>query len=398
MNKVSWGLIVVAVVGLGLIPGPVSGDTGQIAVYFDSLGTQRTEDPGGAGQLDTLYVFGEDFDFFVSGAQYGIDYGPNLQLIADIKTPAATLGRSDTGISVPFGMSNPGPQMGKKFLIHWVLVQWQVDDCSSFNSDFPQVKRHPLFPDATPIVAEFPSQTEFPAFGARSQTCQFVGMDIRPGEWPNAFDSTLWDTTSVSDRKGGALPVAILGSATVDISEIDPTSCRLEGVPPLTVGVMDCACGDAGSDGFDDLFLQFLSRDVAAAIPGGSPGDTLTLILTGLYNDGMPFSTTDRVVVIAVDGGSPSPRPDTPTVVLGLPTPNPFNPVTQIPYSVSVAQHVRLTVYDVAGRLLETLVDEVKRPGDYVIEWNAAGLSSGVYFHRLQTASGTVVRRATLIK
>jgi hypothetical protein len=137
---------------------------------------------------------------------------------------------------------------------------------------------------------------------------------------------------------------------------------------------------------------------VAAAIPAGNPGDTLTLTLTGSYNDGMPFSAADRVVVVVADGGSPSPPPPSPQVVVGLPTPNPFNPVTQIPYSVTVSQRVQITVYDVAGRLVETLVDEVKGPGDYVIEWNAAGLSSGVYFHRLQTVSGTVVRRATLIK
>jgi hypothetical protein len=399
VKNVSWGLVLPVVLVLGLAPAPVEGMSGQIVVYFDSLGTQRADVPGGVGQLDTVFVFGEDIDLFVSGAQYRVDYGPNLQFVADLKLPPVTLGNSSAGISVGFGLLNPGPQMGKKFLIHWVLVQWQADGCTTLNTDFPVVEAHPLFPDPTPVVTEFGTEDEFPVFGGRSQLCQFVELDIRPGEWPNVFDSTLWDATSASDRKGGALAVAILGSATLDIADIDPASCRLEGVTPLTVGVADCACSDLGSDGFDDLFLQFLSRDVAAAIPRGNPGDTLTLTLAGAYNDGMPFSTSDRVVVVATDGGgSPSPPPPSPTVVLGLPSPNPFNPVTQIPYSVSVAQHVRLGVYDVVGRLLETLVDEVKAPGDYVIEWNAANLSSGVYFHRLQTASGTIVRRATLIK
>jgi hypothetical protein len=374
------------------------GDSGQMAVYFDSLGTQRTQDPTGVGQLDTVYVFGEDFTLgFVSGAQFGVDYGPNMTWIADFNLFGAFIGNTRDGYSVGFGLN---PQPGKKFLMVKALVQWGTGDCSDPNSDFPRVVKHPDpdLPDPTPIVTEFGSQDIFPAFGARSQTCQFVGLDIRPGEWPNMFDSTLWDTTTASDRKGGALAVAILGSATVDITEIDPASCRLEGVSPMTVGVLDCACSDLGSDGHDDLFLQFLSRDVAAAIPAGNPGDTLTLTLTGSYNDGMPFSAADRVVVVVTDGGSPSPPPPSPQVVVGLPTPNPFNPVTQIPYSVTVSQRVQITVYDVAGRLVETLVDEVKGPGDYVIEWNAAGLSSGVYFHRLQTVSGTVVRRATLIK
>jgi hypothetical protein len=398
MKKVSWGPVVLAVLGLGLIPGPSKGDAGQIAVYFDTLRTMRAADSPGLGQVDILYVFGEDFPIgLVGAAQYAIDYGPHLTLIADTGLPPVSIGNSDTGISVGFDL----PGRGKAFFIQKAVVQWDIGDCSDPNSDYPRVVEHPSFPDPTPIITEFgtvPPLRVFPAFGARSQTCQFVGLDIRPGEWPNAFDSTLWDTTSVSDRKGGALPVAILGSATVDVHSIDVGSCRLEGVSPITVGVMDCACSDLGSDGFDDLFLQFLSRDVAAAIDRGNPGDTPTLTLTGAYNDGMPFSASDRVVVVATDGGSPPPSPALPTVVLGLPTPNPFNPVTKIAFSVPVAQHVRLAVYDVAGRLLETLVDEVKDAGDYVIEWNAGNLSSGVYFHRLQTASGTVVRRATLIK
>jgi hypothetical protein len=52
----------------------------------------------------------------------------------------------------------------------------------------------------------------------------------------------------------------------------------------------------------------------------------------------------------------------------------------------------------VAGRLVENLVNEVKSAGEYVVEWDAGRLPSGVYFYRMQTGSQTVVRRATLLK
>jgi hypothetical protein len=44
---------------------------------------------------------------------------------------------------------------------------------------------------------------------------------------------------------------------------------------------------------------------------------------------------------------------------------------------------VALEVYDMLGRLLSTIVNEVKRPGEYTVDYNAAQLSSGVYFYRL---------------
>jgi hypothetical protein len=64
--------------------------------------------------------------------------------------------------------------------------------------------------------------------------------------------------------------------------------------------------------------------------------------------------------------------------------PNPFNPATTIQYSVPGTQHVSLKIYDVLGREVATLVNEVKQPGYYAVTWDASGCSSGVYFYRLE--------------
>jgi len=63
--------------------------------------------------------------------------------------------------------------------------------------------------------------------------------------------------------------------------------------------------------------------------------------------------------------------------------PNPFNPVTSISYSIIEAGFVKLTVYDLSGKEIKTLVSENKTAGNYNVSFNASGLASGVYFYRL---------------
>ncbi|HEX9657497.1 MAG TPA: T9SS type A sorting domain-containing protein [Bacteroidota bacterium] len=64
--------------------------------------------------------------------------------------------------------------------------------------------------------------------------------------------------------------------------------------------------------------------------------------------------------------------------------PNPFNPVTRIEYEVPHASRVRLTVYNVLGQLVTTLVDEERPAGRFAAEWTGNNVSSGVYFCRLE--------------
>jgi hypothetical protein len=64
--------------------------------------------------------------------------------------------------------------------------------------------------------------------------------------------------------------------------------------------------------------------------------------------------------------------------------PNPFNPITTISWQSPVGSWQTLEVYDMLGRKIATLVDEFKPAGSYEVEFNAAELSSGTYFYRLQ--------------
>ena len=78
--------------------------------------------------------------------------------------------------------------------------------------------------------------------------------------------------------------------------------------------------------------------------------------------------------------------------------PNPFNPVTIIKYSIPKESDVSLVVFNTLGEEVAVLVNESKRIGNYEVEFNAATLTSGVYFYQIQTGSFIQVRKMVLLK
>ena len=83
--------------------------------------------------------------------------------------------------------------------------------------------------------------------------------------------------------------------------------------------------------------------------------------------------------------------------------PNPFNPATTIKYALPTAADVELTVYNVVGQVVRTLVAEHQSAGRYVVEWDATNdsghsLSSGMYFYRLQAGEELEVKKMLLLK
>jgi hypothetical protein len=78
--------------------------------------------------------------------------------------------------------------------------------------------------------------------------------------------------------------------------------------------------------------------------------------------------------------------------------PNPFNPTTTIRYQIPTAETVSLKVYDVLGKEVATLVSGRQEAGNYAVPFNASGLSSGMYFYRLQAGSFVETRKMMLVK
>lgn len=117
---------------------------------------------------------------------------------------------------------------------------------------------------------------------------------------------------------------------------------------------------------------------------------------------GMYMDNTDifHVMTAALAGNPTGVEDEVPEPVETIVNyPNPFNPATTINYTVALTGTVKLSVFDMLGRKVDTLVDDVMSPGNYEVTWNAADYASGTYFCRLELYGNKVLTsRMTLVK
>jgi photosystem II stability/assembly factor-like uncharacterized protein len=78
--------------------------------------------------------------------------------------------------------------------------------------------------------------------------------------------------------------------------------------------------------------------------------------------------------------------------------PNPFNPITNVKFSIIKGEQVKLIVYDIRGREVQTLVNEKLQPGTYETSFVGSNLNSGVYFYKLTSGDFSDTKRMLLIK
>jgi hypothetical protein len=96
---------------------------------------------------------------------------------------------------------------------------------------------------------------------------------------------------------------------------------------------------------------------------------------------------------------STKPEPEIPTkFALHQNYPNPFNPSTTISYDLPVRSRVKLSIYNILGQEVATLVNDEQEPGRYDVKFDASGLPSGVYFYTLQTPYFTKTNKMVLVK
>jgi hypothetical protein len=111
-----------------------------------------------------------------------------------------------------------------------------------------------------------------------------VSVDIKPGSATNPFNV----------RAEGLLPVAILGTAEVNVGQIDRASLKLAGISPVRYSVSDLQ-----NDGYPDLVLHFRDQDVAGVLAGVADGEVVGLELTGVLLNGTAIKGTDSITVQA---------------------------------------------------------------------------------------------------
>jgi hypothetical protein len=132
-----------------------------------------------------------------------------------------------------------------------------------------------------------------------------VPVDIHPTSCLNPFNV----------GQGGVTPVAILGTADFDVTQVDPGSVVLEGIAPLRWAYEDVAtpfepfigkidpydCTTDGPDGFMDLTLKYKTQELVEAIGEVADGDVLVLSLTGALLEefgGIPIIGEDVIVIL----------------------------------------------------------------------------------------------------
>ena len=99
-------------------------------------------------------------------------------------------------------------------------------------------------------------------------------------------------------------------------------------------------------------------------------------------------------MVFAVD--QPNARPL--TYDLAQNHPNPFNAATTIRYSLPDNAHVIIEIFDILGRKVDRLYSGLKPAGNHTLTWQARGISSGIYFYRLQTGGFSEIRKCLMMK
>jgi hypothetical protein len=143
-----------------------------------------------------------------------------------------------------------------------------------------------------------------------------------------------------------------------------------------------------------NITMEVMQRDWSTPADQASFG-------VGTYGPIYPIQA--RALVTAVGQTDPGPQsPPGAVNALGQNRPNPFNPETAIPFSLARQGRVTIRVYDVAGRVVRTLVDRVEAAGPHVARWNGATdggnrASSGVYFYRITFPDGSMSAKKLMI-
>jgi len=138
MRITLWAVRCVSIATLA--PGTAGAGTPHLSIYFDPAYTQTSADCYGHGyDVGYLYIVAEDFDVFIAGVEFSVEYPTEILWVADYDVPPVTLGQTPTGISMAWAL----PQNGfSPLLLMRALFLWNCDHCT--RGDVPIcIRAHP---------------------------------------------------------------------------------------------------------------------------------------------------------------------------------------------------------------------------------------------------------------
>ncbi len=252
------------------------------------------------------------------------------------------------------------------------------------------------------------------------------------GRWENIVSSTGNDGSQmwiVSGSASSHARIRVLNVSNLSVGDTSDTDFSIaaastggavtvlspNGGAQLVVGTLHRITWDAPT------FTESLCIQINRSYPSG-PWETITAVTNndGSYSWGVtgPVTGRARVRVTAVYNGTVTDISNADFAIAGMsfspgasdqtdvPTqtrldgayPNPFNPTTTIRFDLAAASPVRLDLYDITGRLVSTLINDVREAGHYSVTCDGRQLSTGVYFVRLSAGAMQSVQRIQLLK
>ena len=136
-------------------------------------------------------------------------------------------------------------------------------------------------------------------------------------------------------------------------------------------------------------------------LPGNATGAPMTYMTAGQQFIVVPIGgASQKAELVALTLGGATSVDETPPAEIALSQnyPNPFQGITTIEYVLPAPTRVALTVYDLLGRQVRTLVDEVRGQGRHQVQFDAAGLPSGMYFYRFETEFSSQTRQLVVVR
>jgi Secretion system C-terminal sorting domain len=266
-----------------------------------------------------------------------------------------------------------------------------------------------------------------PYYSDRTTTYTIEGTDLISGqqcfkEVDREYSSTFSDTFNIMWFRKDSVGNVVLGAMSTTGSPNIDSATVVNGImfpnEFLTKGYSRTynILGNTGQD-------SVLSITETVNVPAGIYTNCLKIAQTSYNGDGTIYNCdynyyaygvglvksertlpvrqahTDELISFGTTGVSDGAVNQTPLKCsLSQNYPNPFNPSTVISYQVASFSKISLKVFDLMGREVATLVNEVKSAGSYTATFNAANMPSGVYFYRLQAGSFTETKRLVLLK
>lgn len=213
---------------------------------------------------------------------------------------------------------------------------------------------------------------------------------------------TDYDGTDVSC--GGALCASKDAYVDVTGGEVSvPVSVPADGNYAIKINYMVIGGGEASADLYvNDAMVETVSfsgnDSTFLDIPIGNlelQAGTATIALKNVTGS-LGIDRIDLFSVSIATGRDATEIPE--GYALDQNYPNPFNPATNIRFAIPAAQQVRLTVYNVLGQEVATLVDGFMPSGSHQVSFDASRLASGTYLYRIETGAFTHVKKMSLLK